>query len=515
MSTAPKGSLLISLAFLEVNSPNFMSVDPMKTGGHSYSLLNFRNSYHHCYSIIPKSTMKPGRADLIAIAVLITIVFTISAGCTGPAQQSQDSNAITEANESAANSSSLIFADPEFAFELRRTLGATYSGEADIGECLATASRIDEGDFESWYSEWKKTADAIRNAGDESLAAGHNVTAMEAYYRAATYYRTAEFFLHGNSTDPRIVETWEKSREAFRDALALDDVPYEIVEIPYENTTLPGYFYMVDDSGAPRPLLIIQTGFDGCQEELHPYAMEGIKRGYNVLTFEGPGQGEVIRVQHIPFRADWENVIEPVVDYALNRSDVDKDRIALWGISLGGYLAPRGAAYDPRITALIADGGTYDVGENLLRNLQEGGGEAANMTEEDLKEWLQTDPVEFNEAILEAMDNDTGTRWLNENGMFVFNVSTPAQFWAKWMDFSLAGIAENISCPTLVTAGAADHFDPDAEQAEELYDHLTCERELIIFSDEYGAGSHCQLGAFGQSFASKFDWLDEKMGMKG
>jgi len=338
---------------------------------------------------------------------------------------------------------------------------------------------------------------------------------MEAYYRAATYYRTAEFFLHGDPADPRIVETWEKSRETFRDALALDAVRYEIVAIPYENTTLPGYVYSVDDSGTPRPLLIVQTGFDGCQEELHPYAMEGVRRGYNVLTFEGPGQGEVIRVRHIPFRPDWENVIGPVVDYAAGRPDVDEDRIALWGISLGGYLAPRGAAYEPRIAALVADPGTYDVGQTLLRSLQEGGGAPADMTEEDLQEWLQADPAVFNNALRDAMAHDTGIRWLNENGMFVFNAGSPAEFWAKWMDFSLVGIAEEIRCPTLVCAGAADHLDPDGVQAQALFDHLTCERDLMVFSDDYGAGSHCQFGAFGQSFAATFDWLDDQMGMSG
>ncbi|WP_241481306.1 alpha/beta hydrolase family protein [Methanoculleus sediminis] len=428
-------------------------------------------------------------------------------------QQSPASPPATPDAAPAPDCPALVFTDREFAFELQRTLGASYSGEADIGECLATASRIREGDFESWYSEWNRTADNFRAAGDGSLAAGHRVTAMEAYYRAATYYRTAEFFLHGNPADPRIVETWGKSRESFRDALALDVVPYEIVAIPYENTTLPGYFYMVDDSGKLRPLLIIQTGFDGCQEELHPYAMEGIRRGYNVLTFEGPGQGEMIRVRHIPFRYDWENVIGPVVDYAVSRPDVDENRIALWGISLGGYLAPRGAAYEPRIAALIADGGTYDVGQTLLANLREGGG--ANLTEIELQEWLQTDPIEFNDAIREVMARDTGTRWLNENGMFVFNAGSPARFWAKWTEFSLVGVAEEIRCPTLVCAGAADHFDPDGAQATALYDHLTCERELMVFSDDYGAGSHCQLGAFAQSFGAKFDWLDDTMGMTG
>ncbi|OPY37096.1 MAG: hypothetical protein A4E35_01559 [Methanoregula sp. PtaU1.Bin051] len=86
------------------------------------------------------------------------------------------------------------------------------------------------------------------------------MTAREAYYRAATYYRTAEFFLHGNPSDPRIVETWQNSRDSFRDALALDAVPYEIVRIPYGNITMPGYFYKVDSSGKIRPLLIVQTG---------------------------------------------------------------------------------------------------------------------------------------------------------------------------------------------------------------------------------------------------------------
>lgn len=457
--------------------------------------------------------MKSSRTLIATIILSITFFSVISAGCTATGEQSPESPLPTTVAAPAPGCPALVFTDREFAFEFQRTLGASYSGEADIGECLATASRIKEGDFESWYSEWNRIAETFRRAGDESLAAGHRVTAMEAYYRAATYYRTAEFFLHGNAADPRIVETWEKSRESFRDALALDVVPYEIIAIPYENTTLPGYFYKVDDSGRPRPLLIVQTGFDGCQEELHPYAMEGIRRGYNVLTFEGPGQGEVIRVQHIPFRHDWENVIGPVVDYAVSRPDVDEDRITLWGISLGGYLAPRGAAYEPRIAALIADGGTYDLGLTLLANLEQSGG--ANLTEAELQEWLQTDPVEFNDAIRDAMAHDTGIRWLNEHGMFVFDAGSPARFWAKWVEFSLAGIAEEIRCPTLVCAGAADHFDPDGVQARALYDHLTCERELMVFSDDYGAGSHCQLGAFAQSFGAKFDWLDDRMGMNG
>jgi len=457
--------------------------------------------------------MQHGKVILSVVFLGMAIFLIVSAGCTTTTPQQVVSPAITPVSSAECICPELIFTDQEFAFELKRTLAAAYAGEADIGECLATAARIKEGDFGSWYSEWKKTADHFRAAGDGSLAAGHTVSAREAYYRAATYYRTAEFFLHGNPSDPRIVATWKESRDAFRDAIALDTVPYEIVSIPYESTTLPGYFFKADNSGTARPLLIVQTGFDGCQEELHPYAIEGIRRGYNVLTFEGPGQGEVIRIQHIPFRADWENVITPVVDYAVSRPDVDRNRIALWGISLGGYLAPRGAAYEPRIAALIADAGTYDTGQNLLHGMQKSGGPAANLTEKELQEWLRSDPEVFNDAMQVAMAKDTGTRWLDGHGMFVFNAGSPALFWAKWMDMTMEGSAGKIRCPTLVTAGATDHFDPGGVQAKELYDHLTCDKELMIFSDEFGAGTHCQLGAFAQSFAGKFDWLDGKMGM--
>lgn len=452
-----------------------------------------------------------GKIPDLPLLFFCLFLLVLAAGCTTAEPGRQAQTPPTPAPDASCSCPALVFSNPEFSFELLRTLSAAYNGEADAGECLATASRIREGDFESWYSEWNATADHFSEEGDSRLAAGHTVTAREAYYRAATYYRTAEFFLHGNPADPRIVATWQKSRDAFRAALALDTVPYEIVAIPYGNATLPGYFYKVDNSGKARPLLIVQTGFDGCQEELHPYATEGLKRGYNVLTFEGPGQGGVIRVQHLPFRADWENVITPVIDYAVSRPDVDENRIALWGISLGGYLAPRGASSEHRIKALIADAGTYDVGQNFLHGMQKAGGPVANMTRKELQEWLRSDPAGFNEGIRAEMEKSTITRWLNEQGMFAFNKRSPALFWAEYMDFSLEGRAENITCPTLVTASTKDQFDPGMVQAKELYDHLDCGKKMVIYSDEFGAQYHCQMGAFAQSFAGKFDWLDGQL----
>ena len=266
----------------------------------------------------------------------------------------------------------IVFLDPAFSFQLQRTIGYTYYDGADIEECLSTACRIKEGDCESWYEEWLKTADRVCKIADKCLAEGHNVSAREAYLRASNYYRTAEFYLHGDPSDPRILETWGKSRECFIKAGQLFSPPFEVVEIPYEGTTLPGYFFRVDDSGTHRPTLILQTGFDGTAEELYFGGCAAAqRRGYNCLAFEGPGQGAVIREQKLHFRPDWEKVVTPVVDYALTRPEVDPDRIALMGVSFGGYLAPRAVAFEHRIAACIADGGIFDAFEGAVAKYPE------------------------------------------------------------------------------------------------------------------------------------------------
>ncbi|WP_214035824.1 alpha/beta hydrolase, partial [Methanospirillum sp.] len=274
--------------------------------------------------------------------------------------------------------------DPEFDFELKRTLSSMYSGGSDLGEVIATASRIRPLNYENWHVEWTRTADHFKNVGDTAFEHGHLVSAHDAWLRAQTYYRTAEFFLHRNPDDPRILTSWKNSVDTFRAAMELDPVHMEMVRIPYENTTLPGYFYSGDESKKKKPLLVIQTGYDGTQEELYFNALEGVKRGYNVLTFEGPGQGEVIRVQKIPFRYDWENVVGPVLDYAMTRQDVDPERIGMWGISMGGYFVPRAAAFDHRIRAVIADSAIYDMANEQVSQFRMGFPDPQNVTREDV-----------------------------------------------------------------------------------------------------------------------------------
>jgi len=399
--------------------------------------------------------------------------------------------------------------DPEFDFELKRTLTSMYSKGSDLGEVISTAARIDPLNYENWYTEWTKTADHFRDVGNDAYENGHLVSAHDAWLRAQTYYRTAEFFLHNNPDDPRIISSWQNSVDTFRDAMELDPVHMEIVEIPYENTTLPGYFYSADDSGEKKPLLIIQTGYDGTQEELYSNALEGVRRGYNVLTFEGPGQGEVIRVQKIPFRYDWEAVVTPVLDYALQRSDVDPERVGLWGISMGGYFAPRAAAFDNRISALIADSGIYDMAAQEVKEIKQGFPDPQNTTREDVFEFIRENKDDMNKGMYAMMNNSTSMDWSMANGMFVFDVETPADVMLAYNDYNLEGVIENIQCPTLVCDGQSD--SKIGNQAKHFYDMLTCPKKYLLFTDEYCTGEHCQMGASAISFQEKFDWLDDQL----
>lgn len=394
----------------------------------------------------------------------------------------------------------LIFQDRAFSFELLRAIGYGVYGGADIGECLLTATRITEGDFESWYTEWVRTAQRVQKIADDCLARGHAVSAREAYLRASNYYRTAEFFLHTDPTNPRILTTWQASRDCFAQAARLFPFPCEAVEIPYEGTTLPGYFYRVDNSETPRPTLLFCGGFDSTGEELHfTGAAAALQHGYNCVTFEGPGQGRVIRQQHLPFRHDWEAVVTPVVDYALSRPEIDPDQLALMGMSQGGYFAPRAAAFEPRIKAVVAFDGVFDCYE------------AVNvMMPPSVLTLIEQGQSQALDALLKNIaTQNPSVRWSLTNGMWTYGSSSLLDFLGKLKKYTLEGVVERISCPTLVLAAEEDQFLRG--QPEALYEHLTCPKTFIRFTAEEGAEEHCHVGAMTLFHQRVFDWLDETL----
>lgn len=388
----------------------------------------------------------------------------------------------------------LVFKDQSFSYELLRAISYAPYGGADIGECLATASQIRPGDFESWYEHWSTTAKRVHALADSACQQGKRVSAREAYLRASNYYRSAEFFLHGNPHDPRILATWGASRTTFRQAIKLMDSPVEQVLIPYEGTFLPGYFYRPDDSPKPRPTLLVHGGYDSTGEEVYfMIAAAAIQRGYACLTFEGPGQGALLREQQLPFRPDWEQVVTPVVDFLVSRPEVDPARLALMGISLGGYLAPRAAAFEHRLAALIADDGVYSFQfSEKLRAITR----VAALFGRPLGRY----------TLKQVMQRNTGTRWAIENGLFTFQVGSIWELIEATGSWSLEGVANKITCPSLVCEAEGDQFF--AEQPKMLYEALTCPKTLLRFTAKDGAEEHCQVGALLLYNHRVFEWLD-------
>jgi len=406
-------------------------------------------------------------------------------------------SSVASASENSAVNwyDNLFFDSPEYDFQLIRTMGYAYSGGADIGECISTAKQIQEGDDESWFIEWMKTADRVYEFALSSEGDGHLVSAKEAFLRASNYYRTAGFFLHAKKLRDKSMISWRKSRESFLAALRyMSNVTP--IRISYEKTTLPGYFVKGKTDLEKPPLVIVHTRFDGTGEELYfEIAYFAAERGYNCLLFEGPGQGAVIREQDIPFRHDWEHVVTPVVDYALARDDVDCNKIALIGISMGGYLAPRAVAFEHRIKACVADGGIFDFSEDRYKSLPE-----------ELIELLKTNRAKFNEYIGEEMEKDVTARWFFNNGMMVFDVDTPADVMLTIRKYTLEDVVQHIEAHMLVIDSESDYALKG--QAKKLYDSLESPKDFYLFTIEQSAQAHCQMGAIAISNEVIFNWLD-------
>src|ERR1700683_2759725 len=393
----------------------------------------------------------------------------------------------------------VFFRDPVFDGQLLRALNHVYCGGADVGECLSTAARIREGDASSWYDEWSKTAERIYSLAEKSDEQGHARSACEAYLRASNYFRTAYIFLMRAPLDPRVPSAFVRQAEAFRKAAALFSPPVQQVEIPYEGGALPGYFLRANADASPRRTLILSGGYDSNAEELYFFnAAAALRRRYNCLCFDGPGQGAALIKRGLYFRPDWENVIRPVLDYLMTRDDVDRNRIALMGLSFGGYLAPRAATGEHRIAALIADPGQYSLFEAVRHRVPgflRGGFSDQNPVANAILR-----------HIFESMLRHPTKGWALRRGMLVHDVSSPLEYVNLTRDYSLEGLVPKISCPTLVCTAENDHI---AALAKVLFDHLTCEKQFITFTNEEGAGEHCEDGNRSLFHQRALDWLDE------
>jgi pimeloyl-ACP methyl ester carboxylesterase len=392
-----------------------------------------------------------------------------------------------------------LFEDESFSFETLRTAGFAAYGGADLGEVLATAGDIGEGDEASWHRAWKATALRVAEIGEQALAAGHRVSAREALLRASNYYRTAAaFLLEQPATDPEMALLSAGQCDTFAAAAALFDTPVEAVSIPYEDTTLPAYLFLVDDPGAPRPTIIYNSGYDSTREESYfVIAAAALRRGYNVLAFDGPGQGAALRDQKLVMRPDWEAVITPVVDYALTRSEIAPDEIVLFGYSLGGYLVARAAAFEHRVAALILDDGIHDFHAAFAGSLPP-----------FIGAWIEEGRDDVAVPVLTMLTAlSTQVRWGLRNGVWVTGADSFADLIRKVRDYTLDGIAHQIVAPTLILDAENDQYLKGQPQLVEKA--LTgASTTLVTLTEQEGAGEHTHAGGLGRAHQTMFDWLD-------
>jgi pimeloyl-ACP methyl ester carboxylesterase len=384
-----------------------------------------------------------------------------------------------------------------------RIMGRGNYGGSAVGECYETASRIVDGDFQSFTEAWELTAKRVEAIGWDCLKKGHKVSARDAFLRATTYWGATTNY--ASSTDPRLRSSYERERACFREAAKLFDPQIEIVNIPYENgRTLPGYFIPGGPAGEKRPTVLVLGGGDSALEELYGVVPVGARRrGYNSLMFEVPGQKAMFfDYPDLFFRPDAEVPISHVVDYALSRPEVDPKRIALIGASFGGYFAPRAAAFEKRLAAVIA--------LPLFSDIQAG-----------FMEVIGLDPTKPYPRDLESrLDmSQTIVRTLAESDVRMrcgYANATIAEFLDGMREFTLAGLEQNITCPLLIIAGESEYDPARMEKAEIQWKKVmnNPKSQVKIGKTSEGGEGHSMINNLLLKNQIEMDWLDDVLGWK-
>ncbi|KAI1458466.1 alpha/beta-hydrolase [Annulohypoxylon moriforme] len=388
--------------------------------------------------------------------------------------------------------------DESFNFEILRMLSHSSFDGADISECLIAAGEIVPGDFESWYAAWNRRAERVLSHVKDL---NDTVSLRDAYFRASTYSRAADFFLHGNWDDPRINSLWKRQSECFTEAISRLENPGYRKLLKADGFDVPIIVFPAGKKGdeTKRPTILMGNGYDGAMEEMyHMHGAAALERGYNIVVYEGPGQPTVRRNQNLGFIHNWEAVVTPVVDYVETLPFVDPKKIGLVGYSMGGYLCARAAAFEHRIAAVFQIDGLFDFTHTPI--FLTGG----------LSQYDGTGDEAATRAILDNPEVPTGFRWVLGHGLWAFNVKTRGEFLEKAARFSLDnGIAEQIQCPVFVADPENDMFFQG--QPELMVQKLGEKGTLVKFTKEDGAHEHCHFGAGRYTNAVMYKWFEEKV----
>jgi pimeloyl-ACP methyl ester carboxylesterase len=269
--------------------------------------------------------------------------------------------------------------------------------------------------WEDWLDAWRETADGHREDAERAHAAGRDLTAGEAYVRAAVCYHFAKFVWVLDAERNRAAT--EQAIAALAAGHALLDPTAERIEAPFDGARIAANLRRPHGVERP-PLILLIAGLDSTKEEFFHWEHVFLERGMATLSMDGPGQGESGFALQI--RPDYEVAVAALLDALGDRADVDLDRIGAAGVSMGGYYAPRAAAFEPRIRAVAGVSGPYDMSANW-DNLP-------GLTRATLQ-------------------HHTGA-------------SSPEEARAKAAELNLSGVAERVTQPALIVTGKLDRLIP-------------------------------------------------------
>ncbi|MDI9916231.1 prolyl oligopeptidase family serine peptidase [Rhodococcus sp. IEGM 1379] len=394
-----------------------------------------------------------------------------------------------------------FYRNESFDYELRILLGQATYGATDTGEVLSAITNIGDKDHEGWYEAWFDLGSRIFEQAEASAHAGHLRSASNGYLRAASYFGVAVNAVDGLRDDSVLVPTFRHHRQAWDRFVDTTAQPVERVRIPYEDITLPGYFFR-PPGDVRRPTLIMVNGSDGPISSMWVSGGSGaLERGYNVLMFDGPGQQSMLFEHNVPFRHDWETVITPVVDFLVNRPDVDASKLAIYGISQGGYWVPQALAFEHRIAAAVADPGVVDVSASWLKHIPRG---MQNLLDEG-----KADAFDREMAMGMRASKDTARTWRFRSRPYLtegyYNTL------AEVRKYRLEHVAGSITTPMLITDPEGEQFWPG--QSSRLAELSGGSTTVVPFTAAEGANLHCQPMARRLTDQRMFDWLDEQLGL--
>lgn len=367
--------------------------------------------------------------------------------------------------------------EPNFNFQLNRTI--MWSG-GDVDELRHAGPKIK--DSSSWEIE-------LVSLGEKALSEGRIIQAI-------AYFRMAEFFMFDGN--PGKLEVYRKARTLFYAHYA-DCFENGIItrqSVPYENGRLPVWVALPEKEPA-RDIILMHGGNDSYIEEFLPIVLYLRHKGFAVYLFEGPGQGEVLREQGIPFTHEWEKPVGKVLD-AFNLQDV-----TIVGVSLGGMLAPRAAAFEKRIKRVVA----WSIFPHFLNIIISTRKKRIQQILRLLLT-LKTKPlIDF--VMKRQMEKDPLARWGIEHGMHNMGVESPYEYLTKADKFQINNVAHLIDQDFLLIGALHDHFIPASFYKTEI-DHLANVRSLTfrLFTDSESAGNHCNAGNTKLPVDSIIDWIE-------